>query len=490
MENLNKFMYLILCLLPFYGSSQTSFYKMYTNNGYDFGQGVVQLEDSSYVVTGSSSSFVEGASQAFLLKVDSLGKYVWSKNYGGIESEGGRRVLYKKNVGFYIAGYTNSIGNGGFDAYLLKTDEQGVFQWQKSYGGTGWEKVNDAVMLSDTGIMMVGQTNSGTPGNDNIYIVRTDKNGDTLWTKNIGATKEDIATSVKILNDSICIIGGQTYVQDSLKYKSFLLSIKNNGEIQWLKTYGNDGDYCINDLVIIGNEINGVGFRKNKIQGDSDGYSMKTSLTGNFIYEFAYAFSGYETYEQISNYGRLNKVYVAYNQLNASSVVFGKDLFIGRFGVDLVYDNSALVFSTVGDEIVGQIIKTNDGGAVVVGYNSSFGSGGNNVFLTKIGSNDVFPIMNGQAIANPLVQVIEVNEYIPIDFSVYPNPVSSEIKIAVPVNFEGQFEVRDLQGKKMYSAVIKQNTFSYNIEYLEKGTYFISVISIDNLISTKMIVVL
>ena len=57
-------------LSPILVSGQIDFYKIYTNNGYDFGQGIVQLEDSSYVVTGSSSSFQNGASQAFLLKVD------------------------------------------------------------------------------------------------------------------------------------------------------------------------------------------------------------------------------------------------------------------------------------------------------------------------------------------------------------------------------------------------------------------------------------
>ena len=129
MQNIIKITFLLFTLSPNFIFGQTNFYKIYTNNGYDIGQGVVQLEDSSYVITGSSSSFKEGASQAFLLKVDSLGKYIWSKDFGGDESEGGRRVLYKKNVGYFIAGYTNSIGKGGYDNYLAKTNEKGDFSW-------------------------------------------------------------------------------------------------------------------------------------------------------------------------------------------------------------------------------------------------------------------------------------------------------------------------------------------------------------------------
>ena len=68
-----KLITLLFCFLS--GSlafGQISFYKLFTNNGYDFGQGVVQLEDSSYLITGSSSSFLEAPSQAFIMKIDSM----------------------------------------------------------------------------------------------------------------------------------------------------------------------------------------------------------------------------------------------------------------------------------------------------------------------------------------------------------------------------------------------------------------------------------
>ncbi len=96
MQNIIKITFLLFHLFPNLVISQTNFYKIYSNNGYDIGQGVVQLEDINYVTTWSSGFLKEGASLFFLLKVDSLGKYIWSKYFGGAESEGGRRVLYKK----------------------------------------------------------------------------------------------------------------------------------------------------------------------------------------------------------------------------------------------------------------------------------------------------------------------------------------------------------------------------------------------------------
>ena len=99
---------------------------------------------------------------------------MWSNNYGGPESESGRRVLYKKNFGFFICGFTNSIGSGGFDNYLAKVDELGNLEWEKAYGGEGWEKVHDAALTKDTGVIMVGETSSNFSDNQDIYIVRTD----------------------------------------------------------------------------------------------------------------------------------------------------------------------------------------------------------------------------------------------------------------------------------------------------------------------------
>ncbi len=487
MQNIIYIIFLLFSWFPNLVVSQTDFYKIYTNNGYDIGQGIVQLEDSSYIITGTSSSFKDGASQAFLLKVDSLGKYSWSKNYGGDESDGGRRVLYKKNVGYFIAGYTNSIGKGGFDNYLVKTNEKGELLWEKSYGGIGWEKVNDAVLLADTTIMMVGQTNSGTSGNDNFYIIRTNQNGDTLWTKNYGSKGDDIATCVKMLNDSICIIGGQKYIEDSLKTKAYLICLNKNGKIKWEYYFGNDGEYRINDLCIVGNEINIVGFRKNKIKDDFDGYSAKVNLNGAFIYEFAYSIKGNESYEQISTYGRLDKLYVAYNQeLAGSTFPIGKDLLLGRFRTELVYDNLALGISNTGDDISGQIIPTNDGGAILVGYNSAFGMGGNNVFITKVGKNDVFPITSGVQVLNSLVQIEKIKED-NNEILIYPNPISEKININLPSNFEGKIEIRDITGKLVYEEEIKENNLG-NLEtkyalslpnHIENGNYLISIISND-----------
>ena len=113
---------IISFVLPVFIAGQISFYKVYSDDGYDKGYGIVQLQDSSYMLTGSSSSFDNNA-QVYLLHIDSLGNYIWSNSYGGAESDVAKRILYQPGFGYFVAGTTNSFGNGAYDALLMKIDE-------------------------------------------------------------------------------------------------------------------------------------------------------------------------------------------------------------------------------------------------------------------------------------------------------------------------------------------------------------------------------
>jgi hypothetical protein len=193
----------------FPAAGQIKFFKVFSDNGYDFGQGVVQLDDSSYMVTGASTSFEDSPSQVFLLKADKEGNHVWSKHYGGSETDFGRRVLNWNDSVFFLTGYTNSFGAGAYDFYMVKVDENGEFIDQKTYGYEGWEKLNDALITPDSSLVLVGESTSTSNSNRDFYIVKTDKNGDTLWTRKFGSSGEDFLNAVVQLDaTSFYAVGG------------------------------------------------------------------------------------------------------------------------------------------------------------------------------------------------------------------------------------------------------------------------------------------
>lgn len=422
----------ILLILPFSMFGQINYLKHYSNQGYDAGQGIVQLEDSGYVMCGLSSSFIDGNSQAFMLRVDSLGNYMWSTKYGGMESESARRVLYKKNFGFFLTGFTNSMGNGSYDFYLIKTDESGNLEWEKTYGTSGWEKVNDAALTRDTGVIMVGETNSNIATGVDMYIVRTDINGDTLWTKTFGGVGPDKANCIERYNDSLFVIGGNMWVEDSLLTKAALIYIKDDGTVLDINILNSgNGNYELNDIEIVNDSVQGIGGRR---LNESEFwritmyvFKMNPTTISTIGYYFTVNLGDFWG-ETISTYGNNGRRYVglgAENNVNVSP--FGPDLLIARYSAAMNWQ--AQVVQLFGDypDASGEIIPTSDGGAAVVGYRDGIGEGGGSVFLLKIGQNETYPTTLNVTFYSDLVSVDPI--VLMEGVEIYPNPTMQAVTI-------------------------------------------------------------
>ena len=461
-------------------SAQISFYKLYSGTGYDKGEGVVQLEDSSYVITGSSSSW-EGSSQAFLLKLDSLGNYKWSQQYGGPESETGKRVLYYKGIGFYVAGFSSSFGAGDFDAYLLKTDLNGNKIWEKNYGKVNnWERINDAVIASDSGIVMVGETLNMNSGNSDILIIKTDRNGDTLWTKQIGGEGIDIANTIVKKGENF-LIGGEWYIEDSLVNKGFIIEIDPLGTILWQDTISHlSGHYVVTDLSLGVSKYYVSGYRL-KPNGKSGSYAAAFNNDGTLFNQYTIdnAQNPNIQNKEIMFNPIANKVAIGYYTQNSGTFQDTFDLVFAYFDPSYVeWTNQFTTVLNAGVDEIGQLLPTSDGGYVAVGMNTNTGAaqftlnGGSNIYLMKVDGNANYPNSDGEYTLNQLVG-IEINSEL-FKGKVYPNPFKSEFTIesdgtesitAVLINNLGQqVEVFDFQG-----------AITYSTTNLINGTYFLKI---------------
>lgn len=463
---------LILVILINLGSfplfGQISFYKIFTNNGYDFGQGVVQLEDSSYVITGSSSSFTEGPSQAFLLKVDSLGNYLWSRHYGGNESDWGRRVLNWNDSIFYVTGHSNSLGSGSYNFFLIKTDENGEQLIEKHYEKSGWDKLNDAVLSTDSMIYMVGETTGTINGNSDFYVVKANQDGDTLWTKSFGSVGDDSFQSIKQLNDTTFYIVGKTFNADSTLTKAAVVKLHSNGQVLWIKEFGQNGHYELNDFFFDITFLRAVGTRVHPIDGDNDEYLLSIGLTGSFDFEYNVHSPGYVNYDNVCKYGSNDRIYIASYYRNDFSSGGSYDVGITRFTEDFNWD---VAFVNIGFELEdrsGQIIPTSDGGAVSVGFVNGTDLGGSGIYIIKIGANDEFPVVDLNNIST-LVSIPEMSDFAnPI--SVFPNPSIGYFTVKTKV--QTKLDVLDLSGKIVYHDKIIDESLISTINW-EKGVYLL-----------------
>jgi len=149
----------------------------------DMAESIVQTSDGGYALVGTTESFASGWKECWLIKTDDLGNIEWEKTYGGGDADWGHSLIVTSDGGFALVGESNSFGAGGYDFWLVKTDGSGNIEWSRTYGGPEWDSAESLVQTSDGGYVLAGFTHSfGLVGSDlylrsDIWLVRTNEQG-------------------------------------------------------------------------------------------------------------------------------------------------------------------------------------------------------------------------------------------------------------------------------------------------------------------------
>jgi len=219
-------------------NGNVSWAKTYGRTGEDRAYSVRQTSDGGYIVAGYTNSFGAGGIDIFLIKTDANGNVSWAKTYGGTGDDIARSVQQTSDGGYILAGETYSFGAGGIDIFLIKTDANGNVSWAKTYGGTGDDTARSVRQTSDGGYIVAGYTNSFGAGGRDIFLIKTDANGNVSWAKTYGGTGNDHAFSIQQTSDGGYIVAGETRSFGAGSWDVFLVKTDANGNIQWAKTYG------------------------------------------------------------------------------------------------------------------------------------------------------------------------------------------------------------------------------------------------------------
>ena len=176
---------------------------------------------------------------AYLIKTDSLGIIQWYKSFGGLGQDIGCCVKQIKDGGFILAIRTTSFGPT-LDIMLIKTDSLGNQEWSKVYNNSNSnESVEEIRTVSNSGYILVGSTLTGNSAN--VFVIRTDNSGDTLWTKKYGGQGRSAGYSIDNTNENGFIACG---VSNSFNpfdyYQSFLTKIDSLGNIIWERCYSSN----------------------------------------------------------------------------------------------------------------------------------------------------------------------------------------------------------------------------------------------------------
>ena len=327
---------------------------------YGIGKSVQQTSDDGYIITGYTETN-SNTSDVFLIRTDSYGDTLWVQVYSEPNDDKGNSVQQTIDGGYIITGWTNSYSNN-YDIFLIKTNSNGNPSWTKTYGGNYGDVGTSVQQTLDGGYIVTGTTHSSSYDTD-IYLIKTDSNGDTLWTKTYGESDNDEGYSVQQSNDEGYIITGQTTSIDGDK-DLFLIKTDEVGETIWDRTYGGYGDdigYSVQQTTDGGYIVTGL--LNNYDTGYSDVYLLKTDNNGDTLWT--------KTYDR--NWDDVG--YSVQQTTDGGYIITGSVQYVSHYSdIYLIKTNSSgdtLWTKTYGDGSYNfgySVQQTTDGGYIITGY--------------------------------------------------------------------------------------------------------------------------
>lgn len=207
----------------------------YDLKGYDYsneyGYSVQITSDLGFILTGWTDHF-DADGDVWLVKTDANGATEWSNHFGGAGDDCGYSVQQTSDGGYIITGSTQFLGTGDYDLYLIKTDANGNQQWSKTFGGPSDDYGRSVQQTTDGGYIIAGSTYSYGAGSADVYLIKTNVNGDTLWTRTFGGSGDDRGHSVQQTSDGGYIITGATQSSGAGGYDVYLIKTDANGNVK------------------------------------------------------------------------------------------------------------------------------------------------------------------------------------------------------------------------------------------------------------------
>ncbi len=146
--------------------------RTYGGKNYDRAYSIQQTSDSGYIVAGETRSFGARGGDAWVFKLRPDGTLEWQKTYGGAKPDLAYSIRQTRDGGYIVAGMTGSFGGGGADAWVLKLRPDGTPEWQKTYGGNGWDEADSIQQTGDGGYILAGMTESFGAGGGDFWVLK------------------------------------------------------------------------------------------------------------------------------------------------------------------------------------------------------------------------------------------------------------------------------------------------------------------------------
>jgi hypothetical protein len=356
--------------------------KTFGGTGVDSAFHVEETSDGGYILVGGTGSYAEyGYEDIWLIKTDHKGNILWEKFFGGEDLDQGLCVRETLDSGFIIVGITYSFSSRvphDENIILIKTDKNGNEVWTKIIDNTAGDESGMSVrQTDDNGYIIVGDTNANG-ASFNVYLIKTDEYGDELWNKTFDGGGFDGGDDVSQTDDGGYIIVGVT---SKMGGGLWLIKTDDIGNLLWDKVLGKGSDWghCIqvtrDGCYIIS------GYTSHYGMGSQDVWLVKTDNNGYELWNHTFGGGGFDWANHVSETS--DGGYILVGGTGSFSRNGGNDLWLIKTDMN-------------GNKLWGRILggsdfenghcvqETSDGGYIIVGWTESFGSGKRDCWLVKV----------------------------------------------------------------------------------------------------------
>lgn len=229
-------------MLGVYDSGTERLIRNFGGEQEDYVFDVIRTADDAYVLAGKSKSFGNGDSDFWIIKMDAEGNETWSKTFGGLEDDVCYSLQQTTDGGLILLGSTASSGQGKEDVWLIKTDSDGEEEWSKTFGGAESDIGYSVQQTEDGGYIIAGMIASYGEGVQDVWLIKTDAQGEEEWNHTFGGTANDLAKSVHQTSDGGFAIGATTESKGAGGKDVWLVKTDGQGNMEWDNTFGGEAD--------------------------------------------------------------------------------------------------------------------------------------------------------------------------------------------------------------------------------------------------------
>jgi uncharacterized delta-60 repeat protein len=390
--------------------------NLYGGNSYESAKNLRQTSDGGYVIIGETFSGVsgdisqpnKGYSDIWILKLNADGSKAWDKSLGGSSFDFGYDIYPTPDRGYIVVG--GIFGNdtdatdtiyGAQDIWIFKLNDDGSIAWDKTFGGSLYDKISSIQNTSDGGYVVVGTSNSA---NGNIYdsnkggldlvVIKLNADGSKAWNKTYGGSGSEQGISIQTTSDNGYIIVGFTE-SDNIDIEDgnnggkdiWVLKLNADGSKDWDKTFGGSGDDLANSVQTTSD--NGyiiTGYTKSNNfdvedgnNGDMDIWVLKLNADGSKAWDKTFGGSGEDQANSIQTTSDNGYIVTGYTSSDSMDIEDGNNGTIDVWVLKLNADGSKAWDKTFGGTQVENglsIQKTFHGGYILLATTTSSGGDG------------------------------------------------------------------------------------------------------------------